>query len=148
MRVTISVPTRLLAPLADALAGRYGYTAEALRDASANTPPDAPDAGYDGDLIETLGMLDQIDTELTEIAANDRVVEVALTGERQLLSAAVYDLLQHGAAALMQACERFPTGTDDVPDLEEASRHVGEVLRLFRETELVSVQHPDHKSLS
>jgi hypothetical protein len=145
MRVTISIPTRLLAPLADALAGRYGYTAEALQHASANTPPPRR---RDPDLIETLGMLDQIDTELTEIAGNDHVVEVALTGERQLLSAAVYDLLQHRAAALMQACERFPTGTDDVPDLEQANRHVGEVLRLFRETELVSVQHPDHKSLS
>jgi hypothetical protein len=145
MRVTISIPTRLLAPLADALAGRYGYTAEALQGASANTP--TPHR-RDPDLIETLGMLDQIDTELTEVAGNDRVVEVALTGERQLLSAAVYDLLQHGVAALMQACERFPTGTDDVPDLEEANRHVAEVLRLFRETELVSIQHPDHKSLS
>ncbi len=141
MRVTISIPTRLLTPLADALAARYGYTAQALHDLWA----DAPRAGVaeDPDRAETLGILNHIHTELAETAGNDHVVEVEVTGERELLSAAVHDLLQSGVAALADACERYPTGTDDVPDLEELHRRVGEVLRVFRETELVSVQHPD-----
>jgi hypothetical protein len=142
MRVTISIATRLLGPLADALAGRYGYTAEYLHEFSLNVPP-ARVRERDPDLFETLGMIDQTYAERSEIARNDRVIEVAVTGERELLSAAVYDLLQHTVAALNEACERFPTGPDDVPDLEEACRRVGDVLRVLRETELVSVQHPD-----
>jgi hypothetical protein len=119
---------------------RYGYTAEALQNASATTPPPHH---RDPDVVETLGMIDQIESESKEVAGSERVVEVALTGERELLSAAVYDLLQHAVTVLSEACERFPRGPDDVPDLEQANRHVGDVLRVLRETELVSVQHPD-----
>lgn len=141
MRITISIPTRLLGPLADALAGRHGYTAEALQGASADTPP--PPNPRDPELVETLGMIDLIDSEMKEVAGSERVVEVAVTGERELLSAAVYELVALAVVALADACERFPIGPDDVPDLEQANRHVGEVLRVFRETELVSVQHPE-----
>jgi hypothetical protein len=84
-------------------------------------------------------------TELTEVAGNDRVVEVAVTGQRELLSGAVYDLLLQAVAALAQRCDRFPVGPDDVADLEQANRHVGDVLRVLRETELISVQHPDRR---
>ncbi len=141
MRVTISIPTRLLRPLADALAARYGYTARSLHDLWAGAPRAC--LAEDPDLAETLGMLGHIQAELAEGAGDDHVVEVAVTGERELLSAAVHELLQSGVAALTEACERYPTGTEDVPELEHANRHVGEVLRLFRETELVSAQHPD-----
>lgn len=142
MRVTISIATRLLGPLADALAARYGYTARALHDLWADAPRAC--VAEDPDLFETLGMIDHIYAEVAEVVGNDRVVEVAVTGERELLSAAVYDhLLRDAVAALSEAYERFPAGQDDVPDLEELHRHVGDVLRVLRETELVSVQHPD-----
>ncbi len=146
MRVTISIPTRLLAPLADALAARYGYAACALHDLWA----DAPRASVteDPDLAETLGMLDHIRAELAEVADKDAGIEVAVTGERELLSAAVHDLVQHAATALAEACERYPTGTEDVPALEQVNRHVAEILGVFRETELVSVQHPDRSNPS
>ncbi len=143
MRVTISIPTRLLAPLADALAGRYGFKADYLHEYARNVSADRVREA-DPDLFATLGMIDHIYAELAETAGNDRVVEVAVTGERELLSAAVYDhLLRDAVAALSEACDRFPTSHDDVPDLEELHRHVGDVLRVFRDTELVSVQHPD-----
>jgi hypothetical protein len=137
MRITITVPKRLTDPLADALACCYGVTAEALTHASADTPGARECLReHHADLIETFDILAQLHAT-NRPSPGPAVGDLRVTGEREILSDAVYDLLRSAVETLDTACDLYPSGANDVPDLERAHHHIADVLRLFRATELL-----------
>ncbi len=131
MRIRLPVPPALARPVIIAVAEWHHVSAETIEAASGR-------AGRT--------RLHEIDPDLAEMAEalHDGSVpvldgaDVWLTAERQILSCAVLHVMVDSIRSLHEACEGYPTGANDVPALERHHRRIGDLLSLFRQTELLT----------
>jgi hypothetical protein len=133
MRIWIPVPEHLLRPLVLQVAEWHGLTAA---DIDAAVRPDGLVRlrDRDADLAEMVETLQH----WTDPADQDGAGDIRVSAERQILSHAILHLIRKDVRALDHACAIYPTGANDVPDLDRIHHQLGELLGLFRQTELLT----------
>ncbi len=136
MRMWIPVRAGLVRPLVVAVAAWHGVN-ERETDTAIQPEALAWRREVDGDLAEMVETLRAIEWDPLALPG-EVACGVRLTAEREILSHAVLRLMRDAIARLDAACTNYPEGRCDVPEIEQLDRHLGELIGLFRQTELLA----------
>lgn len=136
MRMRIPARAGLVRPLVVAVAAWYDVNEREI-DMAIRSEALAWLGEVDSDLIEMVETLRAIEWSPVPLPGEE-VEDVRLTAERQILSYAVLRLMRDAIARLDAACEGYPDGRCDVPEIERLDHRLGELIGLFRETELLT----------
>ncbi len=135
MRMRLPVPPALVRPVIIAVAEWHHVSAETIA-ATYSEGEQAWLREIDSDLAEMVEAL--FDWSAPVLIGAPLEDDVWLTADRQILSCAVLHVMVDSLRSLHEACEGYSTGANDVPALERHHRRIGDLLGLFRQTELLT----------